>query len=394
MKPNYKDAIINLLFKYLNGKISEEEKVFLDAWRKDSIRNEQLFQRVSSRAYLEKNLQRCLLPEPELNKEWEKIRKHTIVRNKFQKVKYIFRYAAVLLIPLGIFMMYNIRKEESQITVSLTIPSPEPGMTKATLKLANGQAVNLTEFSGNEIKIDGASKLQKSGDTLQYETGSPLANDTVMEYNTLSIPRGAEYHVVLSDGSTIYLNSESSLRYPVKFKGNKREVELKGEAYFDIARDSRKAFIVHVNDMEVKVLGTSFGIRAYDEEAEILTTLVHGSVNVRTKDAEVHLNPSQQAVYKTNGKNIDVQTVNVEHFVGWKSGRFIFDNLRLEDILNRLQKWYDFKVFYQNQESKDLRFSVNLIRYNDFTGFLKALERTESVKFEIKGKAIVVKSVH
>ena len=208
----------------------------------------------------------------------------------------------------------------------------------------------------------------------------------------MTIPKGNDYHLMLSDGSVVYLNTSSRLRYPVRFSGKTREVELLGEGYFDVKHDPDHPFIVKTKDVAVKVLGTSFNLRAYQEEEAIYTTLVEGRVEVRNQQSEVILSPSQQAVCTPEGRNIDVQTVNTDYYVGWISGRFIFNNTRLDDILTRLQQWYNFEVFYEKEELKDLPFSLNIDKHKDFSHILNALERTERVRFSIKDKTVVVKN--
>lgn len=230
----------------------------------------------------------------------------------------------------------------------------------------------------------------RTGDTLRYTLAE--SPDTIIRYNTLTIPKGNDYHLMLSDGSVVYLNTSSRLRYPVRFSGKTREVELLGEGYFDVKHDPDHPFIVKTKDVAVKVLGTSFNVRAYQEEEAIYTTLVEGRVEVRNQQSEVILSPSQQAVCTPEGRNIDVQTVNTDYYVGWISGRFIFNNTRLDDILTRLQQWYNFEVFYEKEELKDLPFSLNIDKHKDFSHILNALERTERVRFSIKDKTVVVKN--
>lgn len=379
------DIISDLLFRYVRGELNDSEMVRLQKWRLDSERHEALFQRVTAEHYLEVNRTKCLLSEKEQRKEWEKIKKSTISKSRIYRV---WQYAAIFLLPLVIGLVY-LERDRLVASGHPVGQVPDRATSVAVLTLDDGTTINLEELSTDSVNINSQSRVIKSGDTLRYDILGTEKQE--IQYNTLTIPKGAEYHLMLSDGTVVYLNSASSLRYPVAFKGDQRKVELRGEGYFEVKRDVNKPFIVKAVDVEIKVLGTSFGIRAYEDENQVLTTLVEGSVNVRKNQSEVLLRPSQQAVCMAGVDNIAVQVVNVEHFVGWKSGRFVFDNLRLEDIINRIQKWYDFEVFYQNDELKNLPFSVNIVKYEDFARFFKALERTESVRFEIKGKSVIVK---
>lgn len=381
------EHISELLFKYLTCTLDEEEKRELEAWRNLSEHNESLFQRMTSADFFLEGGGKYIASEADKWKDWEIIRKKTVKKKRVSHWITWGQYAAVLVVALGITVFLLQEKEEPVIPVAQKI---QPLGEKAMLVLEDGRAIPLDEVA-EEIDLGKQARLKKTGDTLQYEQRTGEQTDSVVKYNTLYVPRGTDYHLVLSDGSVVYLNSESSLRYPVAFAGSCREVELKGEGFFQVKKNTAKPFVVAVNDMKVTVLGTSFCIRAYEDEKETLTTLVEGSVNVRVKDTEVCLKPSQQAVYEENSDRIDVRTVDVSHYIAWKEGRFIFDNARLEDIIHVIQRRYDFEVFYTHSSLKELRFSLNIVRYEDFGSFFKALEGTESVRFEIKGKTVVVK---
>ena len=207
----------------------------------------------------------------------------------------------------------------------------------------------------------------------------------------LRIPRGGEYTLVLADGTTVYLNAESELRYPVKFSGERRKVYLRGEAYFDVVRDEQKPFTVEARGVEVLVLGTSFGVRAYEGEENVLTTLVQGRVDVSAEGQRVKLIPGQQADFNRESERLTVAEVDVELYVGWKDGRLVFDNQPLSVILDELGRWYSFDVTYANEELKRIPYSVNIKKHEDIAHVLKFIERTGKVKFEINENKIVVK---
>lgn len=381
------EHISKLLFKYITGALNEEEERELEVWRREKEQHEILFRRMTSPDYL-KNIGNFVLPEAEKKKEWEVIRRKTIKKGRTFRGSIFWQYAAMLLLPLAVCILLLRQGEQPD-------GLPEPPLTlsgdKATLVLEDGRVIDLDEVGGQKIALDELSHLEKSGDTLHYKTKNIASEDTVQRYNTLYIPRGADYFLVLNDGTAVYLNAESSLRYPIAFKGKKREVELQGEGFFEVKKDPAHPFIVHVNKVQVSVLGTSFGIRAYQNDKEMLTTLIEGSVNVRTPYREVLLKPSQQAVYSSESEEIEVRTVDVDRYVAWKNGRFLFDNARLEDIMNVLERRYDFTVFYSHPDLKELRFTANIVRFADFQRILHSLEGTESVRFEVKGKTVVVK---
>jgi len=211
-------------------------------------------------------------------------------------------------------------------------------------------------------------------------------------YNKLSIPRGGEYRVELEDGTMVWINSASCLRYPVVFSDDIREVYLEGEAYFEVQRDVNRPFVVYSGAQKVTVLGTSFGISCYADETNDYTTLVDGKIKVdfeQEKQSFV-LEPGMQIEYNKESRIAMEKKVDVAEFVAWKDGKYVFLQKRLEDILFTLSRWYDFEVFYRNEEVKEVLFSGELKRFDDFSYLLRLIERTSDVKFIIDKKIIQV----
>lgn len=231
-------------------------------------------------------------------------------------------------------------------------------------------------------------KLQTAtleGNTLVYpETDTT----TAPVYHKITIPRGGEYILRLADGTRVWLNSETELEYPVVFTKKQRQVFLKGEAYFEVAPDSLHPFIVKTEQQNLRVLGTSFAIRAYANESVILTTLETGKVNIHSKGQEVILTPGEQSCLKDG--NLTVAKVNTTLFTAWHKGIFIFQDQPLENILNTLARWYNIDIFYTNENLKDIHFTGELKRYDRIQDFLCKLEILEKVRFTIKGRTVTV----
>lgn len=225
-------------------------------------------------------------------------------------------------------------------------------------------------------------------DTLSYSSENTEAST---EWHTLKIPRGGEYVLILGDGSTVYLNAESQLTYPARFSDSERRVRLIGEAYFEVAKDSVKPFIVETEPLQVRVLGTKFGVRAYPDEECIKTTLKEGKVSVAAKTEQRVLIPDMQAVFNKSDECMEVKKVDVNQFIGWKDGRLIFDNCPLEQVLKDLGRWYSFDVIFDREELRTLPFSLNIKKHKVFEEVLELLENTGSVHFEIKENTVVVK---
>ena len=209
-------------------------------------------------------------------------------------------------------------------------------------------------------------------------------------YNQLDIPRKGEYRLVLADGTRVWLNSESSLKYPVAFQGNERKVYLEGEAYFEVSKDEHKPFTVVTGESSIRVLGTSFNVRAYADEAQLCATLVEGKVRLSHAQQSLILSPDEQGVVTLASGKLEKRKVDASLYTVWKDGRFVFENQTLEEIMNTLSRWYDVKVFYTNEQVKQAMFNGNLKRYDDFDQIVKMLELTGVAHFKINGETIII----
>ncbi len=265
-----------------------------------------------------------------------------------------------------------------------------PGSTKAVLILADGSEHDLSEGNNSIIDSDGT-EIKNTGNKLEYisKNGQPAE----MKYNTLKIPRGGEYFLVLSDSTKVWLNSETTLRFPVQFASHIRNVELTGEAYFEVSRNEEIPFTVTSGNQQIKVLGTQFNVSSYPDNQNIYTTLVEGKVEISLSDnpeTKLTLKPNEQSLLSRNNQIIK-RNVDVAQYVAWKEGRFAFRDQMLEDIMKTLSKWYDVEVNFSNEEQKKLRFTGNLERYADFNSILEQIERTNEVEFEITNNLITIK---
>ena len=258
----------------------------------------------------------------------------------------------------------------------------------ATITLTNGERVELGERVSQSREENGT-VVHMDSSTVTYEGQQSASRETA--YHMLAVPLGGEYQLVLADRTKVWVNADSKLKYPVSFQGTLREVFLEGEAYFEVAKDSRHPFIVHTSRGTVKVLGTGFNVRHYREEARVVTTLVEGEVAYRQTERrqEVILLPGYQ-VEDHGQEEIEPREVDVEMYVGWKDGKYIFDDATLEEIMQVLAKWYDVAVFYRKEEMKLLHFTGDLERYDNINDFLHFMELGGKVTFHIQGKTIIV----
>lgn len=387
-----REYIVQLIVLQVQGMLDDAGQRELLEWRESSPENEVLFQKMTSRVHFEESLKVCEMTEEEMETEteWNSIRKKTIGSHRLA-LKRFLPYAAILFVALlvgGIWMLGgrdSLLPDDSLVTKARRVKKIEP---QAILVMGDGTTINLKDSVSLATLVSMKMALSADEDVLTYTKGSV---DTVIEYHTMKIPRGGEYVLVLSDETTVYLNAESELTYPVKFRGNDRRVFLKGEAYFDVKRDSSKPFIVETNSLKIQVLGTEFGVRAYQNEEYIRTTLKKGKVSVESEEDGVVLAPGMQVSFDKETTKMDVQEVNVDLFLAWKDGRLVFDNCSLENILKDLGKWYDFDVYYEREDARLIPFSLNIKKHDAFAEVLQLLEDTGCVEFNIENNIVIVK---
>ena len=209
-------------------------------------------------------------------------------------------------------------------------------------------------------------------------------------YNSLSIPRKGEFVLILSDGTKIWLNSESEVEYPIVFPSGERRIRLQGEAYFQVASDKSSPFIIEMGKVQVQVLGTSFNLRAYQDEEMIQTTLVEGRVCMFTGKKRILLYPNEQGAIELKTGNLVKKQVDVQAYIGWKNGRFIFERQTLEDIMRTLSRWYDVQVVFQSEKARHIEFTGNLRRYDDFGQIVSMLALACPAKFNVSGTTIYI----
>lgn len=389
------EHIAKLIFLHVQGLADETQERELAAWRAMSERHEAVYQRMASEAHVERSLARFVRSGEEEERNWQALRKEMEARDKrknSKRVRWISSAAAVavMVLTVGGMLWYGAGNAPERAGVVPVASSAvgEPG-SHAILILPDGRELDLkSEVSRNEL-AGGAGSLLINDKSLTY--GNVEEQDTTEVYHTLVVPRGGEYVLTLSDSTVVYLNAESRLTYPVAFNGKNRKVELSGEAYFKVKRDETKPFVVHAQQMEVLVLGTTFGVRAYQDENEIQTTLESGKVRVRAGKREVNLVPNEQARFDKSTSSLDVREVDAAEYWAWKNGRLVYDNCSLERILTDLSRWYGFVVFYSRDESRAYKFSLNMKKHEVFSQVLELIEKAGDIDFEVKDNTVVVK---
>lgn len=372
--------IAGWILQELGGTLSEEEQKQLDEWKALSPENKALYEKIREQKNFDAYQQRYAQHTCQQKyREFQKIYKRRYRNLWIKRLKYV----AVFLLPflMSWWLLWHNGKKQQGNTPDME--SILPGKPMAVLTLPNGQRIQLGRQENN-LEI-GNGIAVSCMDTLAYIHPVGIAE---MEYHTIAIPAGGEYILRLADGTHVWLNSETEIRYPASFEDGERKVFLKGEAYFEVIPDTLHPFVVVAGPQELTVLGTSFCIRAYEDEDKIATTLETGKVQLRTENHQTHLSPGQQAIV-TSG-NIQVQSVNTYLYTGWRKGKFIFGDQSLKEIFQTLKRWYNIEVTYATPELEDMHFTGELRRYNDIREFLDKMEVLEKVRFVLKGKTVII----
>ena len=376
----------------LKGNANDEEQRTLREWLSVSTRNKKIYDEFKDG----KRLEQKIVESQQIN--WKNDYQHFITKRqrtrKNRRMKTIIRYAAILTLPIVAAGIFLLQKNDRQTIVSIS-EVIKPGEHKAVLITGGGERITLSDSTLSPIQEQNGMIVNVTNNKGSYilpedslcTQGSPI-------FNTLQIPRGGEYFLTLADGTEVWLNAETEIRYPVQFTGDKRVVYLDGEAYFTVAPDKSKPFTVVSTHASVSVLGTQFNFRAYPDERDVQTTLVSGSVIMQSEKykQQIKLIPGEQGVLEKNSAKLTKQKVNTYLYTAWKDGRFAFRDARLEDLFNILARWYDLSVFYQSLEAKDIRFTGDLNKTDDFKSILKIIEQNERVIFTVNQRTVFIQA--
>ena len=317
---------------------------------------------------------------------------NTIQERKSRRMTLRWSVAASVILFIGLFVgrMVNEWRNLDEMRMLAETERIVPGV-KAELILSTGERVVLNQ---QRVSIEGVNETGIQNDSvtgLNYTTAKVQGEGMI--YNTMRIPVGGFYQLALSDGSKVWLNSMTEFRFPVAFTGEERKVYLTGEAYFEVAPNSKHPFIVVTEEgMEVKVYGTEFNMSTY-QHGVVQTVLVSGKVGIRVNATgkEVMLAPRQMAEYSEKTGMVRVEDTDPYRYIAWKDGEFVFERETIEEIMERLGRWYDVKVFYENESLKQKRFTGVISRYEDIEQVLRLIEGPATLRFEVKGNVVTVK---
>lgn len=301
--------------------------------------------------------------------------------------------SVVLAATIGLYFYHSRQSQVKQFSQQAMVADVAPGGNKAILTLADGKKISLTDAKNGTIAQENGTSILKTTEGQLIYQGQKTSN--VIAYNSVATPNGGQYQLTLNDGTKVWLNAASSLKYPLCFEGKERRVELNGEAYFEVAHNKSKPFRVITSHQEVEVLGTHFDINSYDDEPNTRTSLIEGSVRVTnlSSNKNITILPGQQSILSAAKPEaaIKVRNIDIDEAISWKNGYFMFDEESLESILRTIARWYDVDIQYKGlSENNKLFFSGTLSKYSNVSKVLRKLELTESVHFKIEGRTILV----
>lgn len=377
-----------VIWKKVHNQLSEEEEILFNRWLEESAMHRKYYANVVE--YYARGTKFDQTPA-ELKKALRSIYHKAGIHSPYHNTRIVALTSVAASILLFLYFQFYTPEKQANPSLASHVQSIVPGSKKAILVMADGSVHDLTSGKKSIIATDGT-EIKNTGSRLEYIVTGHKSSE--IRYNTLQIPRGGEYFLVLSDSTKVWLNSETTLRYPVQFAGDVRRVELTGEAYFEVARNEKAPFIVASGKQEVKVLGTHFNISAYADDDATYTTLVEGKVEVSLQNnpaARILLNPSEQSTLDKSDNSFEKHTVDVSQYVAWKDGRFVFQDQSLESIMETLSKWYDIEFVFRSEKLKQMRFTGNLERYANFSDILAKIQLTNEVKFDVDRNVVIIK---
>jgi ferric-dicitrate binding protein FerR (iron transport regulator) len=417
-----------LMFKYLRDELSPEESLELNEWRFHSPENEDTFLKATDPETIREEISDMYRSRELVLQKIKERYPHLVPdssKSSRSRTLWIISIAAILLIVFSFgwyFLGHRLPRNTNENSKLLSVAKDiKPGGNHAILTIANGFSILLDSMQNGEVTKDGSSSIlkEKSGQIVYSNDATARANE--VRYNRLQTPRGGQYILVLSDGTKVWLNAATSIRYPVSFPGNERKVELDGEAYFEVAKNSNAPFKVITPSMEVEVLGTQFNVMAYNDEPIVATTLLEGRVKISKGNLNLEENNSEKSLNRSNKKNEIVlqpgeqaqivpviangdkvlkgsepdlhsikvvKSVDVNSIVAWKNGNTSFEHASIQEIMRAISRWYDVEVIFQGN-IPDKKYVGGLPRNTELGDLLNVLGQS-GVHFTVDGRKITI----
>jgi ferric-dicitrate binding protein FerR (iron transport regulator) len=379
-------VIAELIRKELTGELLVEENVFLQEWLSVPDNNHAYRKLVDLETLKSKEAFYDRIDvDVAFLKIKEKIRQNNISVVSLYNHKELLKYAAILLVLLSFSVLLFINNTDPQKKQFTEVKTILPKYNNPTLVLTDGTAVSLGPKKEKIVSKNGV--IFNLNQVLVYNT-QVLKGNVASGENTLIVPVGGLYAVNLSDGTKVWLNSKSSLKYPVEFNRGQRTVTLEGEAYFEVSKNPHRPFTVKTKSGNVTVLGTHFNVSSYVEDNNFATTLAEGKVKVSgfgtsTENSAVILKPGQQAQINEGSDVVKITEVDPQTYTSWKDGKFYFENENLKSILNKMSRWYNFKVHFENKSLEQIKFTGIVLKEEPIDYLLDIISKTSNIKYKI-----------
>lgn len=382
MEVNSSKEIVCLIIHSLVGDLNDSERAKLDSWLKDD-ENRAFYYAISQTGYVRNKINR--LEKTDKSRAWQKLEMNMKIRLRNRKIKMLSAMVAAVLLIFGVGTGIWLSTRNA---VSIVSSEPESGVgygTRPVIRLASGEEICLLKDSVYNL---GDGSLEDKGGYIRYqETADNKVEASELKYHEICVPKGAEYKMVLPDGTKVCLNAESVLRFPVSFSDNERRVTCDGEVFFDVAKDSLRPFCVESAGNLVKVLGTRFDIRHYEGEP-YRAILLSGSIHLCGQGQTVLLNPGEQASLLDNRWVVEKADLEA---IGWIDGYFLFKNCSLEHIMKELARWYNIEVFYADSRKQNEYYSFEIERSCSLKQVMEILRKTRTLDVEINGRTVIIR---
>lgn len=380
--------ITDLIYREFLGELSEKEREELDRWIDSDIRHKQYHEQLFTNYSLDRIKSLDVVDTVAAWEKWSG-------RNRTKRLVWEYvRYAAVIVLLISVASWLYFGKEQNG-NVPVIVANGEMSKRGAAILTIEGKERIVLEKSAFGRLQDDAGINVVDSSTLFYGAGMK-GGQTVM--HVLEVPRRGEFFILLSDSTRVWINAESRLRYPSVFKGDERVVELEGEAYFEVHEDRERPFVVRTGGIEVEVLGTRFNVVSYKDVPDVVTTLVAGKVRVNVptgKNVEgIVLSPGMQSAYNKETGEVEIKRgIDTRLYTAWTRGNFMYENVRLEEMMREIGRWYDMDIVFGDQKARDLEFTGEFKRYNNFEQVLKFLQLTRKVDVKVDGNVIYIRSL-
>jgi len=379
-----------LISKSLSGNITKGEQAELDSWREENEYNQRLFEQICSETTMREKFDQY--KHSNVQTAFDAfVKKREELHSRRRWIGTLSRYAAIIIVPVLVVVFYYSKKETVKVTERSQFASELATIQRnlPVLTLSNGkemvlynQELLLEEENGVRISVNEEGRMQ-------YDKADSVGAEMV--YNTLTTPSQCDFMFILADGTRVWMNAKSSLRYPVAFHGKERVVYAEGEIYLEVARDEKHPFFVMLNGMKVEVLGTSFNVNSYADEDYAEVTLVEGRVAAHVDDKSYDLLPSRQLRWDKKNESVDIRIVNVDDYIAWKRGQYVFKGRSLEEVAKVLERWYDMEIIFEDEKSKKTVYTGVINKEENFDAFVLRLRETSSLSCRMESNRLYIR---